>query len=107
MDLPRCLSVRRLDPQIQTQLYVAPFFYRSTNRAQQLRLEDVLPLLVELRLLIGLVVFPAHGLLALTTGDVSDDVPTRCHVAFRGLATVDVDDAVEEEGFAVLTAEVL
>lgn len=34
-------------------------------------------------------------------------MPPRRHVAFRGVAHFDVDDRVEEVGFAMLAAEVL
>lgn len=34
-------------------------------------------------------------------------MPPRRHVAFRGVARLDVDDRVEEVGFAMLAAEVL
>ena len=85
-----------------------PFALRSSiNRTQQLSLQDIFPLLVLLARLVRLVVFPPHRLLALPTRDVAHDVSARRHVAFRGFALSDVDDGVEEEGFAVLAAEVL
>lgn len=80
---------------------------RLADRAQQLGLEDELALLVLLAALVGLVVLPAHRLLALAAGDVAHDVAARGHVALAGLAHVDVDHRVEKEGFAVLAAEVL
>ena len=39
--------------------------------------------------------------------DVSYDMPAGCHVTFHGFGGLDVDDIGEEEGFAVLAAEVL
>ena len=79
----------------------------SSDVAQQLGLEDKLALLVLLRRLKGLVVLPADRLLALVARDVADDVAAGGHVALIGVAGVDVDDAVEEVGLAVLAAEVL
>lgn len=75
--------------------------------AQQLSLEDVLPLLVLLASLEGLVVLPADGLAALAARDVADDVAAGGHVALRRLALGDVDDGVEEVRLAVLATEVL
>lgn len=65
---------------------------RSGDVTQELGLEDELALLVLLGSLVGLVVLPAHRLLALAAGDVADDVAAGGHVALRGLASVDVDD---------------
>lgn len=79
----------------------------SAHLTHQLLLQDILALLVLLRALVRAVVLPAHDLLALATADVADDVAAGNHVALAGLAELDVDDAVEEEGFAVLAAEVL
>lgn len=76
------------------------------DHAQQLRLEDELALLVALRGLEGAVVFPAHRLVAALAHDVAHDVPACRHVALCGVAGGDVDDRVEEVGFAVLAAEV-
>jgi hypothetical protein len=77
------------------------------NRTQQLRLQDEFPLLVLLARLIRLVILPPNRLPALPTHDVPHDVTAGCHVAFCSFAQGDVDDGVEEEGFAVLAAEVL
>ena len=77
------------------------------DRAQKLRLKDEFPLLVLLRTLIRLIVLPSHRLLALPTMDIAHDVAARRHVTLAGLAFGDVDDGVEEVGFAVLAAEVL
>ena len=76
-------------------------------RTQQLGLEYELPFLVLLARLERLVVLPAHRLLALPAHDVPHDMPSRRHVAFGGFGLRDVDDGVEEVGFAVLAAEVL
>lgn len=80
---------------------------RSADGAQEFSLEDELALLVLLAALVGLVVLPADRLLALAARDVAHDVAARGHVALAGLARLDVDDGVEEEGLAVLAAEVL
>lgn len=74
---------------------------------QQLLLQDIFPFLVLFGALVRAVVLPADNLFALTTADVADDVTAGGHVAFAGFALLDVDDAVEEVGFAVLAAEVL
>lgn len=86
---------------------LSPSLHPSTHRTKQLLLQNKLPLLILFRLLVRAVVLPAHRLFALTTGDVAHDVAAGGHVALAGLALLDVDDAVEEEGFAVLAAEVL
>lgn len=79
----------------------------STDSTQELGLQDELALLVLLTRLVRLIVLPADRLLALAAGDVAHNVAARRHVALAGLAHFDVDDGVEEEGFAVLAAEVL
>jgi hypothetical protein len=70
-------------------------------------LENIFPLLVLLSALIGAVVLPAHDLPTLATGDVADDMATRRHVPLARFPLLDVDDAVEEVGLAMLAAEVL
>lgn len=70
-------------------------------------LEDELPLLVLFRALVGLVVLPADHLFTLPAGDVPHSVPTGSHIAVAGLRSLGVHHAVEEEGFAMLAAEVL
>jgi hypothetical protein len=79
----------------------------SGYRAEQLRLENELALLVLFASLISLVVLPADRLFALAAVDVAYDVAAGGHVALVGLGFADVDDAVEEVRFAVLAAEVL
>lgn len=79
----------------------------SIDLAQQLRLQDELALLVLLTRFVRLVVLPPHCLLALLADDVAHLVPARCHVPLHGFGLRGVDDGVEEEGFAVLAAEVL
>ena len=79
----------------------------SVDLAQQLRLQDVFPLLILLGCFIGLVVFPAHRLLALPTCDIPHHVPPGRHIPLHGFGLRDVDDGVEEIGFAVLAAEIL
>lgn len=81
--------------------------FPSIDRAQQLRLQDIFPLLILLTRLIRLVVLPPHRISALSTEDVPHDVPAGRHVAFGGFAQGDVDHGAEEEGFAVLTSEIL
>jgi hypothetical protein len=58
-------------------------------------------------LLIRLVVFPPDRIATLSACDVSYDMPAGCHVTFHRFGRLDVDDIGEEEGFAVLAAEVL
>ena len=77
------------------------------DRSQQLRLQDELSFLVFLILLVGLIVLPPHRLLALPAENVPHHVSPRRHVALGGGTFVDIDHAGEEEGFAVLAAEVL
>lgn len=79
----------------------------SCYRAQQLGLQDELSLLVLLAGFIRLVIFPPHGLLALSAVDVAYYVTSSRHVALVGLRLGDVYDAIEKVRFAVLTAEVL
>lgn len=83
----------------------APF--PSVNRAQQLGFQDILALLVLLRVLVRLVVFPADGFFALPAVDVTYHVLAGRHLALHGFGLRDVDDGVEEVGFSVLAAEVL
>ena len=77
------------------------------NRAQQLGLEDVLALLVLLRRLKRLVVLPADRPFTLPAVDIVHDMPARRHAALYCLGLGYVDNCVEEEGFPMLTAEVL
>jgi len=74
--------------------------------AEQFFLQDKFPLLVFLAALVGLVVLPTHSLLALSAGDVADDMTTGCHAALDGLGLGDVHDVIEEVGLAVLATEV-
>lgn len=74
---------------------------------QELTLENILPLLVLLARFKGLIVLPADVATALPAHDVAHNVLAGGHAAFAGVALGDVDDGVEEEGFAVLSAEVL
>jgi hypothetical protein len=79
----------------------------SGHVAQQLLLQDELALLVLLRALECLVVLPPDHLFALAACNISYDVPSGCHVAVARLRSLGVHDAVEEECFAMLAAEVL
>ena len=74
---------------------------------QQFTLQNILPLLILLRVLIRLVILPTHSLLALSALDVSDEMFAGGHAALAGFGLDDVDDVLEEESFAVLAAEVL
>ena len=74
---------------------------------QQLRLQDVFPLLVFLIRLIRLIVLPPHRLLALPARNIPHYVSTGRHVAFCGFALGHIHDGVEEVGFAVLAPEAL
>lgn len=80
---------------------------QSGDVAQELLLEDELPLLVLLRALVGLVILPPDHLFTLPTGDISHGVSAGGHVAVAGLRSLGVHHAVEEEGFAMLATEVL
>lgn len=77
------------------------------HNLQQLRLQNELSLLILLARLVSLVIFPPDCLIALSAYNVTDDVPPCRHVPFLGFGRFDVDDAGEEEGFAVLATEVL
>jgi hypothetical protein len=75
--------------------------------AEQFLLQNELPLLVFLAALVGLVILPTHSLLALSAGDIADDMATGCHAALDGLGLGDVHDVIEEVSLAVLATEVL
>jgi hypothetical protein len=79
----------------------------SCHGAEQLCLQDEFALLVLLAGLVRFVILPAHCFLALSTVDIAYDVATGGHVALVWLGLGNVDNAVEEVGFAVLAAEVL
>lgn len=79
----------------------------SINRTQQFRLQNKFPLLVLLGRLIRLIIFPPHRLLALLAVHVPNLVAAGRHVAFDGFRLRGIDDGIEEEGFAMLAAEVL
>lgn len=81
--------------------------YPLTHDAQQLLLQNELALLVFLAALVCLVVLPPYCCLALSTGDIAHDVPSGGHVTLDGIGLGDVDDGIEEVGFAVLAAEIL
>jgi len=77
------------------------------HRAQKLCLEDKLANLVLLRCLVCFVVLPSNHLFALLAADITDDVFASRHVPVTRFACGDIDYRVEEEGLAMLTAEVL
>lgn len=79
----------------------------SIDYLKQLRLQYKFPLLVLLAGLVGLVILPPHCFIALSAYDVSDDMSSCCHVPLHCFGSFDVHDAGEEEGFAMLAAEVL
>ena len=54
------------------------------HRAQQLCLQDELPLLVLLTRLVGLVVFPPHRVLTLPARYIPHNMPAGGHIPFRG-----------------------
>lgn len=74
---------------------------------EKLLFEDKLALLVFLAALICLVVLPSYRCLALSTGDITDDVSPRCHASLNSFALCDIDNIIEEVRFAVLAPEVL
>lgn len=75
--------------------------------AEELFLKDEFALFVFLAALVRLVVLPPHSLFALSAGDVTNYMSTGSHAALDSLRLGDVDDVVEEVGFAMLAAEVL
>lgn len=77
------------------------------NVAEQFRLKNVLPLLVLLTRLKRLIILPSDNLIALAAHDVANDVFSGRHIAFGGIAGMDIHDLLEEISFPVLTAEVL
>jgi hypothetical protein len=79
----------------------------SGDVAQELLLEDELPLLVLLRTFVSLVVLPPDHLFTLPASDVSHGVSAGSHVAVARLRCLGIHHAVEEEGFAMLATEVL
>ena len=79
----------------------------SRNITQQLRLQDILPLLILLTGLKSFVILPSHRLIALSTSDVSNDMSAGRHVSLAGIARGDVDYIVEEVCFTMLTTKVL
>lgn len=84
-----------------------PFCRCLVHLAEQLLLQDELALLVFFGALEGLVILPPDDFFALPTGDVAHGVFASGHIAITRVGGLDVDDAVEEIGFAVLAAEVL
>ena len=79
----------------------------SSDIAKQLSLKDELALFVLFGWLVGLVILPSDGLLTLPACNIANNVSAGRHVALVRGARVDVDDAVEEIGFTMLTTEVL
>jgi len=78
----------------------------SVHLNNQLRLENVLALLVLLARFVSLFVLPAHNTAALLACNVSHVMAPGGHVAVGNFLFFDVDDGVEQVGFAVLTAEI-
>ena len=74
---------------------------------QELRFQYELSLFVFLSLLKGTIVFPANAGFALFASDIPYQMLACCHVAFVLLKLVYVHYVFEEEGLAMLTAEVL
>jgi hypothetical protein len=79
----------------------------SSNIAQELLLKDELSLLVLFRAFVCLVVLPPDHFFALPTSNVPHGVSAGGHIAVARLRGLGVHHAVEEEGFAMLAAEVL
>ena len=80
--------------------------FTSSNVTKQFRFEYELALLIFLACLIGLVVFPADRLVALLAFDITNNVPTRCHVSLHSICLLDVDHCSEQESFAMLSTKV-
>jgi hypothetical protein len=74
---------------------------------QQLLLQNILILLILLRALIRTIVLPAHHLATLATRNITHYMTAGRHVALACFSLLDIDDFVEEVGFAVLAAEIL
>lgn len=64
-------------------------------------------LLILLARLVGLIVFPTHGLIALSASNISHDMSPCRHVPLTSLASSDVHNLREEIGLSMLAAEVL
>lgn len=79
----------------------------SIDLTQQLLLQNELPLLILLCILIRLIILPSHHLSTLLTCDITHDMAAGGHVTLAGFALLDVDHGVEEVGFAMLAAEIL
>jgi len=77
----------------------------SVNKHQQLCLQYELSLLVLLRALVGLVVFPSYDFLALAAGDVPYNMSTRCHDTLGRIGAFNVGNFVEEVSFSMLPSE--
>lgn len=77
------------------------------HHAEQFLLQNELTLLVLLTVLEGLVVFPPDRFLALSAGDISYNVPPRCHAAFGRFCQRDIDHVLKQIGFPMLSAEIL
>jgi hypothetical protein len=78
-----------------------------SDLTQQLLLQNVLALLILLRALVRAIVLPPDHLTALSASNISHQVAAGGHVTLASLTLLDIDDGVEEVGFAVLAAEVL
>jgi len=79
----------------------------SGDGTEKFLLQDELALFVFLAGLVCLVILPANRLLALAAVYVAHYVATGGHVALIRVRLGDVDDTVEQVGFAVLATEVL
>jgi hypothetical protein len=77
------------------------------HHAQELLLQDELPLLVFLTVFVRFIVSPPYRFSALSASDVTDDVPPRGHATFHSLRLGDIDDIIEEVRFAMLAPEIL
>lgn len=79
----------------------------SSDGAEQLGLEDVFSFLVLLVRLVGLVILPSDGFVALSAGDVAHNMSARRHVPLARVALRDIDNGAEQVCLAVLATEVL
>lgn len=75
--------------------------------AEQLSFQNKLPFFVFFTRLVRLVVLPPNCLFTLPANDVPDHMPTSRHAAFHSFSLVNIDDVVEQIGFAVLTTKIL
>ena len=68
--------------------------------------KNVFPFLVLLTGFVSLVVLPSHRLVALLAYYIPDYMSASCHISFHRFALSGIHNGGEQEGFAMLAAEV-